>query len=63
MKLTRAIHHLIGLNRNSGLTVLEYRGIQEGLETLFEAKRQVKRELKAKSQESLKKWRARAEAL
>jgi hypothetical protein len=50
--LTGAIHHLWYLRRKSRGTDMQ----DDALETLFEAKRKVKAEIKAKSAESFKKW-------
>jgi hypothetical protein len=57
MLLVRAIHHLWLLRRKSAPTGSEERALDEGLETLFEAKRQVKAEIRAKGVESFKRWK------
>jgi hypothetical protein len=60
MKLTKAIHYLFEINRKLPLTVAEYQGIGEALEILFEAKRQVKKDVQKKSAESFRKWQGAA---
>lgn len=42
---------------------MERRALDEALETLFKAKRQVKAEIKIKNAESFKKWAAVKEAV
>jgi hypothetical protein len=62
--LTRAGHHLWlrknKLRAKSGDTYAESEAIGCALETIWEAKRQVRAELKLKGQEAFKRWRARA---
>jgi hypothetical protein len=66
MRLTRASHHIWRLIRamrrkQSGTEAerIEFDALEGALETIWEAKRQVKREIKAKSEESFKKWRGK----
>jgi len=58
MLLVRAIHYLWHLRRKIGDTDVERRALDEAFETLFEAKRKVKAEIKIKSAESFRRWAA-----
>lgn len=59
MLLTRAGHHLLYLRRKSRPPVYEERPFWEALETIWQAKREVKVEIRAKSVESFRKWKER----
>lgn len=56
--LVRAIHHLWLENRKSRGTYWQEPAFSEALETLFGAKRQVKLEIREKSIESFRRWKA-----
>lgn len=57
MLLTSAIHHLFRLNRIAVRTGHGEVASEEALETLFQAKREVKAEIKRKASEEFAKWR------
>ena len=58
--LVRAGHYLWRLRSKSGVPVGEGRGIDEALETIWAAKRELKAEIKRKAAES---WQKRAAVL
>ena len=62
LKLTRAVHYLWHLRRNSGLTVVEHDGLYEALEVLWRLKREVKAQIAQEKAEALRAWRSKRPA-